>query len=160
MKPPSVRVIRPVFINSNTRTANKYCVAERDYYLPHTVTAFRCHTLIIVPPGCTILVRVASMTLTALDGHRAKTERTLCASGASLSQLLPSQRSRIARESEWYINEGSTVGLVKLLRTALWMRIAFRNATPASLSHGAARGLTPSHRTIIIWLFHTKCLCD
>ena len=83
----------------------KYFVVDRDYDFPHIVTALRCRTLIIVPPGCTILVRVASITLTALDGHRAATERTLRASGASLSQLLPSQRLRFARESEWYIND-------------------------------------------------------
>jgi hypothetical protein len=78
---------------------------RRLWFATHTVTALRSRTLIIVPPGCTIFVRVASITLTALDGHRATTERTLCASGASLSQLLPSQWSRIARESEWYIND-------------------------------------------------------
>jgi len=103
MKPPSVRVIWTIFIS--TRTTNKYFVVERDYDFSHTVTVLRCRTLIIGPPGCTIFVRVASITLTALDGHRATTERTLCASGASLSQLLPSQRSRFARESEWYIND-------------------------------------------------------
>jgi len=35
----------------------------------------------------------------------------------------------------------------------------FVKTMPASLSHDAARGLTPSHMTIIIRLLHTKCLC-
>ena len=62
------------------------------------------------------------------------------------------------RTGVWMIHKRSAVGLVQLqlLGTALWMRTAFRIGMPSSLSHGAACGLTPSHRTIIIRLVHTK----
>jgi hypothetical protein len=65
------------------------------------------------------------------------------------------------RTGVWMIYKWSTVCPVELqlLRTALWMCTALRKAMPASPSHGAARGLTPNHGTIIIWLLHTKCLC-